>query len=240
MAISWCFHFLSQNPDVQARLRDEVLSIDDIEADQRTCCSDTHDSINALPLLDAVVRETLRLCPPVHGTIRVATADDYIPISQPVVLRNGEIIQKDGGIPIRKGSCIHVPIEGLNYDETIWGPDSREFKSVSVYLPLIVIPNALLKRPDRWTSLPPNARSPAYPGLANTMTFSFGPHSCPGYKFTIAEMKAFISVLLPQFAFNKVEDQEIGKFNGILMRPFVKGQLASGLKLPIVLTKLQA
>lgn len=88
------------------------------------------DSLDSLPFLDAVVRETLRLSPPVHGTIREATSDDLIPISDPVILRNGTVVQKGGFISIRKGSYVHIPIEGLNFSEDVWGKDARVFKWV--------------------------------------------------------------------------------------------------------------
>ena len=81
-----------------------------------------------LPYLDAIVRETLRVCPPVHGTIRVATEDDHIPVSEPVTLQDGTIIPKGGYITIRKGSYVHIPIEGLNYSPDIWGPTAQEFE----------------------------------------------------------------------------------------------------------------
>jgi cytochrome P450 len=103
-----------------------------------TYCARAHaDALDALPLLDAVIRETLRICPPVHGTIRAATVDDLIPISHPVVLRDGTVIQKDGHLNIRKGSYVHIPIEGLNFCEEIWGDDARKFKCVSV--PVIIL-----------------------------------------------------------------------------------------------------
>lgn len=94
-------------------------------------CPQAHwEALETLPLLDAVVRETLRICPPVHGTIRMATVDDRIPISHPVLLRDGTVVHKGEYIHIRKGSYVHIPIEGLNYSEEIWGKDAREFKCV--------------------------------------------------------------------------------------------------------------
>ncbi|KAG6918675.1 hypothetical protein DXG01_012492 [Tephrocybe rancida] len=160
LALSWCLHFLSLNPEIQTRVREEISSIaaavpsviddDDLfipitpapkkrfrasatppptyrTATHQSIC-DSWDQIEASPYLDAVVRETLRLCPPVHSTIRVATADDQIPISHPVVLQDGTIVKNGESISIRKGSYIHIPIEGLNLSTEIWGSDALEFK----------------------------------------------------------------------------------------------------------------
>jgi cytochrome P450 len=240
LSVSWCIHLLSLNPELQTRLRDEILSLpansspysdssrasSPTPSETQSCASFSSfesaggyseyaraDAIEALPFLDAVVRETLRVCPPVHGTIRCATKDDTIPISSPIDLRDGTKIDTTNGIRIRKGTFVHIPIEGLNMSKDIWGEDAREFN------------------PDRWMDLPESARPPTHPGLANLMTFSFGPHSCPGWKFSILEMKLFLATLLPHFVFTPAED--IRKYNAILTRPYVSDQYEHGSKLPV-------
>ncbi|KAJ7456460.1 cytochrome P450 [Mycena latifolia] len=231
LTITWCLYLLSQYPDVQTRLRAEIMftpAFSDAATSKRNSTSSVSstssvmqaDIIDALPFLDAVVRETLRVIPPVHGTVRVATTDDLIPISHPVVLRNGKIIHENEHIRIRKGSFVHIPLEGINLSEDIWGSDAREFN------------------PDRWTCLPAGAKPPSFPGVANVMSFSFGGHSCPGYRFSLSEIKIIIATLLPQFAFTPVEGIEIGKYNSVLTRPFVRDQLASGgIQLPLRITR---
>lgn len=98
--------------------------------------------LDTSPILDHTVRESLRLGPPVHGTISrcsnfrefvtdndlckgVATRNDRIPLSQPILKRNGKW---EDSIPITKGSFVHIPIEALNVSEHVWGPDAQEFK----------------------------------------------------------------------------------------------------------------
>ena len=49
------------------------------------------DDLSALPYLDTVVRETLRVHSPVPSTIRVAMEDDVIPLNSPFVDNNGQI-----------------------------------------------------------------------------------------------------------------------------------------------------
>ncbi|KXN87545.1 Cytokinin hydroxylase [Leucoagaricus sp. SymC.cos] len=173
------------------------------------------DPLNSLPFLGTVVRETLRFCPPVHETIRVAMEDDKIPISYPLKLRDGTLLNKGDYITIRQGSYIHIPIESLNYSEEFWGPDARTFD------------------PDRWFDFPAIVRSLAYPGLGNFMTFSFGPRSCLGYKFTVAEMKIFICTLTMNFIFTPTPDTEVLKYNPILTKPFIKNKWEMGAQLPL-------
>jgi cytochrome P450 len=79
LTITWCLYLLSQYPDVQTKLRSEIISAPvatDTSASKRNSTSSVSstssvmsvDAIDSLPFLDAVVRETLRVIPPVHGT----------------------------------------------------------------------------------------------------------------------------------------------------------------------------
>jgi len=209
LTICWCIHLLSLNMEVQDRLRQELMSL----GKQTSRGSSASDAavIESLPFLDAVIRETLRICPPVHSTIRVATRDDIIPLSEPVVLRDGT---SKCEINIRKGSYIHIPIEGSNMSKDVWGQDAQEFN------------------PDRWIKGPLPSR---HPGLANLMTFSFGGHSCIGYKFSILETKFFIATLFPHFVFEPVE--KIKKYNSIVTRPYIQNKFELGSQLPVKVSR---
>jgi cytochrome P450 len=123
LAITWCIHLLSLNTTVQDRLRQELLSLARPTSSDSTAIDSM--AIDSLAYLDAVVHESLRICPPVHSSIRFATRDDIIPLSKPVVLRDGTTTCE---VKIRKGSVLHIPIEGLNTSKEIWGQDAHEFK----------------------------------------------------------------------------------------------------------------
>lgn len=71
------------------------------------------------------------------------------------------------------------------------------------------------------------------------MTFGYGPQSCLGYRFSIAEMKCFIATLLPQFEFRPAEGVKVGKFNTIITRPYVSGKWSEGTQLPISICELK-
>ncbi len=49
------------------------------------------DELNALPYLDSIVRETLRVHAPVPSTMRMAIKDDILPLGTPFVDRNGTV-----------------------------------------------------------------------------------------------------------------------------------------------------
>jgi cytochrome P450 len=50
------------------------------------------DELNALPYLDAVVRETLRIHSPVGSTMRMATQDDILPLGEPIKDKYGRMM----------------------------------------------------------------------------------------------------------------------------------------------------
>ena len=85
------------------------------------------DELNALPYLDSVVRETMRLHAPVPSTVRVATKDDILPLSKPFTDKRGRIQE---GITIRKGQTVMIPILAMNRAKWIWGEDAAEFRLV--------------------------------------------------------------------------------------------------------------
>ena len=79
----WCLYVLAQRPDLQKQLRQELLSV--------PTDTPSMDDVQALPFLDAIVRETMRLYPAVSGTTRVAMKDDVIPLNKPFVDKKGQI-----------------------------------------------------------------------------------------------------------------------------------------------------
>lgn len=78
----WCIFALSQVPEVQRRLRDELLQV--------PTDSPTMDELNALHYLDLVVKETMRLHAPVPMTSREAMQDCFLPLGQPYIDRHGK------------------------------------------------------------------------------------------------------------------------------------------------------
>jgi cytochrome P450 len=125
---SWGLFALAQRPDVQERLRDELRGLSlSTSSDPSNAHLDgeTLDQLERLPLLDAVVRETLRLHAPVSGTARTAMRDEAIPVSAPYVDRNG--VTRDV-VHVAKDDTILVPIVLVNRSTELWGEDAHEWK----------------------------------------------------------------------------------------------------------------
>jgi cytochrome P450 len=80
-ASTWTLFALSQAPDVQKKLREELRTLPS---------NPTMDQLNSLPYLENVVREVLRLHAPVPGTMRSATEDVILPVSEPYRDRDGK------------------------------------------------------------------------------------------------------------------------------------------------------
>lgn len=72
---------MCRDPSIQTKLRDELINV--------STDMPTFDEINALPYLDAVVRETLRVYAPVPGMVRVASEDCHVPLAKPFIDTNG-------------------------------------------------------------------------------------------------------------------------------------------------------
>ncbi|KAI0688728.1 cytochrome P450 [Cerioporus squamosus] len=205
-ATTWCLHALTQNPSIQDKLREELLSV---PTDMPSM-----EDLNALPYLDCVVRETLRLHAPVTVTSRVAQKDDVLPLSEPIRDRDGNTLHE---IPLVKGNRVQVPILALHRLKALWGEDAGEF------------------RPERWES-PPEATA-NMPGVwGHLLTFLGGPHACIGYRFSLIEMKALVFTLVRNFEFELAVPKEDVKVSGMfLQRPCLDSEREKGAQLPLLL-----
>ncbi|KAJ2913200.1 hypothetical protein MD484_g7214, partial [Candolleomyces efflorescens] len=201
---TWALYALSENPQIQRKLRDELSTI--------STDNPTMDELNSLPYLDHVVREVLRLYPPVPFTERLTAKEDVLPLSTSVTDRNGDVRES---LHIPKGEFVLIPILSVNRDKKIWGEDSLQF------------------RPERWES-PPEAAS-GIPGIwGNMLTFIGGPRACIGYRFSLVEMKALLFTLIRAFEFElPVPAEEIGISSWIVQRPFLKSDPKAGTQLPL-------
>ncbi|KAI5123123.1 hypothetical protein M0805_001478 [Coniferiporia weirii] len=176
-ALSRILDLLANSLNIQSKLREEVTLARKEHGDL------DYDALQALPYLDAVCRETMRVYPPIPIVERVSIKDTVLPLKWPVKAVNGKTEIREIMIP--KGTGIIVPISGANLSKAIWGEDAEEWK------------------PERWLKPLPESVSDAHlPGVySQLMTFIGGNRACIGFKFAEMEMKMVLSILLETFVF---------------------------------------
>ncbi|OJT07496.1 hypothetical protein TRAPUB_1681 [Trametes pubescens] len=240
-SLTWTLYALSRNPAIQAKLRTELRSLPvptGLAMDTASPTPPTVDNtdpqaaafferIMHLPYLDAVVRESLRLYAPITTTMRVAGADDVIPVGAPLADRHGHACPH---IRVRQGDIISIPIQALNKNTDVWGPDAETFN------------------PERWaraeTDAEERARRAAVQGLwGNLMTFGGGNpvngnRSCIGYRFALSEIKIFLYVLVRDLEFSIDPSIEIEKKVNVLTRPSVKSEPHRGNQMPLYIRRV--
>jgi cytochrome P450 len=108
-ALTWAIYMLCKHPDMQSKLREEVLTRlgPHLAADIPI----TSDLIDNSPYLQAFCQEVFRLYPPVSLTIRQAVVDTCI-----------------ANIPIPKGTTIILAPWAINTSTALWGEDAQEFR----------------------------------------------------------------------------------------------------------------
>ncbi|KAK7043140.1 hypothetical protein VNI00_008494 [Paramarasmius palmivorus] len=104
--LTWLFYELARNPADQERLVKEIQHTKEQKGDELSA-----SDYDAMPFLNAVIKETLRLHPIVLRLTREAEEDDIIPLAYPVVSTSGELLSE---IPVTKGQRIMISIFGYN------------------------------------------------------------------------------------------------------------------------------
>ncbi|CAG8556378.1 3068_t:CDS:2, partial [Cetraspora pellucida] len=105
LSLSWALYLLSKHPEIQDRLREEL-----VQTFPDPNIQPTFDEIEHLKYLDSVVKETLRIIPPVSLLSRLATKDEVI-----------------NGYFIPKGSMFGISVHAIHHNPSIWGEDATKF-----------------------------------------------------------------------------------------------------------------
>ncbi|KAF8075773.1 cytochrome P450 [Lyophyllum atratum] len=212
ISLTWTLIELSRNPEVQAKLREELSQLQGQDA--------TYEQLTTgLPYLDAVACETLRVHPALSETTRKAQEDDVIPLSDPILDASGKLVDS---IFVAKGTVVRVPIACLNRSELLWGERSKEYL------------------PSRWLEEGVSKQKAAeIQGYRHLLTFIDGPRMCLGRHFALTEFKAVLSVLIRSYSFELPDGPgtKIESHRSILLRPKVAGQ--EGPKVPLIVRRIE-
>ncbi|UZJ57204.1 hypothetical protein CBS101457_006524 [Exobasidium rhododendri] len=209
---TWLLNVISA-PDkvhIQNRLREEVEETfagrDELD----------YDSLMAMPYLDMVTKEILRFRSPVTSTIRTASKDDVIPLSQPYKTKDGK--GTFDSLVISKGLDVIIPIQVINRLESVWGPTADQFD------------------PSRWEKIPSTAKSNGMP--QHHLSFLSGPRGCVGREFAIAEFKAIVCSMVRLLKFEAIEGWVVEPKQGIVIRPRIVGQEDLGMQMPLRVSRV--
>ncbi|KAG8881596.1 hypothetical protein FRB97_009349 [Tulasnella sp. 331] len=172
IAMTWGLDALAKNPGVQSKLRDEALAFPND--------SPSMEDLNAMPYLNNVVKEILRLRTPLIGIRRTARSDTIVPLAQPIVDKNGKKVHE---IFLRAGDSVLLHTYALNTRQDLWGSDALSF------------------RPERYEELSDGVSD--IPSMwGNVTSFSAGPRGCIGWRMAVLEIKALLFTLLREFQFD--------------------------------------
>ncbi|KAJ0412246.1 hypothetical protein ATCC90586_006632 [Pythium insidiosum] len=109
--LSWFLWCLSRNANVEQKIRDELASaLPELMSGELS--SPSMEQVQRLTYLEAAIRETLRLHPPV-------------PINTKHVMR--DVVLSDGTL-LRKGATVSLAYYAMGRMPFIWGPDATEYK----------------------------------------------------------------------------------------------------------------
>ncbi|KAJ6535604.1 cytochrome P450 [Mycena capillaripes] len=190
------FHLLSVYPDMQERLRAEILEYPEHM---------DYEQLGSLPFMDAFLHEVLRLYPPVTPVMhRETLKDSILPLSTPLVGVDGKEITS---IAVPKGTTVYIAIAAANHNRLVWGEDALEFK------------------PERWQNGKASVHAAKMGGVwGNTMSFLGGARSCIGFQFSLLEIKVILSVFLRTFRFSAAGGSVQWKMSGVMVVPSVDGK----------------
>ncbi|VDC01383.1 unnamed protein product [Peniophora sp. CBMAI 1063] len=204
-ALCRILYSLAMHPSVQAKLREEILQALASAEGHGDGVGLQYEALMALPFLDAVCKETLRVFPPAPYRRRRCIEGDLLPLS------DGRVLY------IPAGAEILTNIHGINTDIKIWGPDAK------------------IWRPGRWMKpLPQSVSESNVPGVySNLLTFLAGPKACIGVNFALLEMKTVLATVLPTFTFTLPTDCDIEWRFGEAITPSVKGENGFNPRMPL-------
>ncbi|KAJ7806801.1 cytochrome P450 [Mycena olivaceomarginata] len=180
---------LAKAPELQEKLRAEIHA---------TMGSARASSVtyNSMPLLNAFIKEVLRMYPAEAIGERLALEDAVIPLG------DGNISH----LPVRKGQIVNLGFACYQRLESRWGKDAHEF------------------RPSRWLD-GGVFKGEAIGPYANLLSFLGGPRTCLGWRFAILEMQVILSELVGKFSFAlPVEGAPRTRFAGTLQPIMPNGQ----------------
>jgi len=185
-AFTWTAYLLTQHPEIQKALRDEVRANLPAPGQPVPDDFDIAAVLESLPLLNGVCNETIRLYPTVPITVRVAN-------------KNTSLL----GTFVPKGCQVILCPYAINRHPKLWGDNADDF-----------VPERWIDV-DEKGERHPNASGGA-PSNYAILTFLHGPRSCIGQGFAKAELRAITAAFVGSFDFAMADPNEKVIVHGVV------------------------
>jgi cytochrome P450 len=205
-SISWALKYLTDNPDIQDRLRKSLKTVfPTASASNPPLASDLMTA--SLPYLDAVITEVLRCSNTGPVSFRQTIQDcnilgHYIPSETPIIL-----VTAGPSYNHSNKAIIPEHSRSLSSQATFLKKGAREFSSSFDANQFI---------PERWL-----IDGEFNPDAGHSLPFSTGPRGCFGKKVALLEMRLMISLLILRFEFPRLPEN-MSKYtakDGLTRRP---------------------
>ncbi|KAJ7512603.1 cytochrome P450 [Mycena galericulata] len=205
--MSWTLFELTQHPDVQTKLRAEIMEAERaLHARGET--EYTYADFEAMPYTIAVMKETLRFHPVSYQSMRTAARDEVLPLSKPIITKSGKTITE---IPIPKDMTLIISNNGYNRNRDVFGEDAAVFN------------------PERW--LDGTVQAKANLGVyGHLMTFGSGHRAIYEYQAFLVELVRHF-----QFSMDPTLASKVRREPSLVMVPTIAGEVDKGPQLPITI-----
>ncbi|ETN39688.1 uncharacterized protein HMPREF1541_05914 [Cyphellophora europaea CBS 101466] len=203
--IAMTVYQLTQNPQLQAQLREE-LAFFGLRAGSAPINESQYEHMT---LLNAVLSEMMRLEPPLPITLRKT-------------VRNTSI----AGHPVRAGTYVIISPYAMGRSQDIWGPTASHFNPHRWIDPPAATINS--EKPATAAAAAADDASPPFGtlnehgGAANhygMLTFLKGPKGCTGERFAKAELRRVIASLVANFEWTLEQSHRPEQVGIVVVKP---------------------
>ncbi|ORZ32339.1 cytochrome P450 [Catenaria anguillulae PL171] len=188
ISFSMAVHELGRHPDVLRALYDELKMHD---PDELFSGETGYTKLAELPLLNAVINETLRMHSPIGFAGRQLVGDDGMELP----LEDGRVVR------IEKGQRMMIPYNAFGLLPSVWGPTANQWQPSRWFLLATAGNQSHLD-----LSMDPSlSRKKAVPSLF--VPFGAGSHMCIGRKMALLELRVLIARMVLAFEWESMQEK---------------------------------
>ncbi|CAK3843289.1 14-alpha-demethylase [Lecanosticta acicola] len=205
----WILLRLASRPDIQEELLQEQKKVLGVNADG-SIKELNYEDLSRLPLLNQVVKETLRIHAPIHSILRKVKSPMPLP-NTPYVIPTSHSLLAAPGATSRMDS--HFP-EALLWEPHRW--DENPSEKYAHLVPAMVTEGVAEEKEDYGYGLVSKGAASPY------LPFGAGRHRCIGEQFAYVQLQTITAVVLREYKLQNVDgsDKVVGTdYSSLFSRP---------------------